>query len=179
VIPTPIPTPVATPPPVAQDDCVVNGLSQKACYLLKIMELGCPLRDQVPANYQAPSRAQIIANLDRCDASAYPTTTPTAAQLSVIQRLIDPNDANFRNYIFTGFYYKPPFTDDFKKYFGVELYNAEYTFCDNYGLPPGAGSIQPKYTGGAYPIENLDAAYAAANVYAGQLNQCVYESKTH
>lgn len=174
VPPTPTPVP-PTPTPVAKDDCIENGLSQKACYLAKIMELGCPLRDSVPAGYKAPSREQIINKLDRCDAQAYPYTAPTAAQMDVINRLIDPNSDAFRKYIFTGLYYKPPYTDEFKKYFGVELYNAEYTFCDSYGLPPGSGSILPRE---AINNDNyvMDKAYKAANVYAGQLNQCVRAS---
>lgn len=179
VVPTPTPVPATpTPVPVAKDDCAEAGLSQKACYLAKIMELGCPLRDSVPAGYKAPSRATILSYMDRCDASAYPYTAPTAAQLDVIQRLINPNDASFRKYIFTGLYYKPPYTDEFKKYFGIEIYNAEYVFCDNYGVPPGSGSILPKEA-----INNdhyvMDSAYKAANVYAGQISACVYDSKSH
>lgn len=185
VAPAPIPgappvvvAPAPTPDSIAKDDCVVNGLSQKACYLMKIMELGCPLRDSVPAGYKAPNRAKIISHMQRCDANAYPYTTPTAAQMDVINRLLDPNSDAFRKYIFTGLYYKPPYTDDFKKYFGVELYNAEYVFCDDYGVPPGNGSIVPKE---AINNDNyvMDKAYKAANVYAGQLNACVSDSKSH
>jgi hypothetical protein len=172
VIATPAPTPV---PPVVQDDCQQAGISQKACYLMKVMELGCPLRDHVPANYVPPTRAEVIANMHRCDAQAYPYTEPTASQLSVIKRLIDPNDASFRKNIFTNLYYKPEYTEDFKKYFGVEVYNAIYTFCDDYGIPPGAGSIMPKEA-----VNNdryvMDKDYKAANVYAAQLSQCVYDS---
>ncbi len=179
VAPTPVPVPpTPTPAPVAADDCVQAGLSQKACYLMKIMDLGCALRDSVPAGYKAPSRATIISYMNRCDANTYPYTAPTAEQLDVINKLLDPNSDAFRKYIFTGLYYKPPYTDEFKKYFGIELYNAEYVFCDNYGVPPGNGSILPKEA-----INNdhyvMDKEYKAANVYAGQIQACVYDSKSH
>lgn len=181
VAPTPQPPPVVVvptpqPPPVVVDDCQVAGLSQKACYLMKIMALGCPLRDNTPANYIPPTQAQVIANVDQCNEASYPYTTPTSDQENVIQRLINPNDDAFRKYIFTGLYYKPPFTDDFKKYFGIEIYTAISTFCYNVGLPTGPGSILPRE---AYTTEGyvMDREYRAANVYAGQLNQCVRASK--
>lgn len=178
-VPTPQPTPVVvvpTPTPVVKDDCQEAGLSQKTCYLMKIMALGCPLRDYVPANYVPPTQAQVIANMDQCSEASYPYTEPTSDQVKVIQSLINPDDEAFRKYIFTGLYYKPPFTDDFKKYFGIEIYTAIYTFCYNDGLPTGPGSILPRE---AYGNENyvMDKEYRAANVYAGQLNQCVRASK--
>ncbi len=183
VVPTPepapvvvAPTPAPTPVPVVKDDCQEAGLSQKSCYLMKIMALGCPLRDYAPANYVPPTQAQVIANMDQCSESSYPYTEPTSDQVKVIQSLINPNDEAFRKYIFTGLYYKPPFTDEFKKYFGIEIYTAIYTFCYNDGLPTGLGSILPReaYGNDSYV---MDKEYRAANVYAGQLNQCVRASK--
>ncbi|RYZ82712.1 MAG: hypothetical protein EOP06_21230 [Proteobacteria bacterium] len=178
VAPRPSPTPVVVAPaptPVPQDSCQQAGISQKACYLMKVMELGCPLRDHTPANYKAPTRAQIIGNMDRCDERAYPTTVMTSSQWTLIQKLIDPNDASFRKLVFTKLYYKPDFTDDFAKYFGVELYNSIYTFCDSYGVPPGEGSILPG-KGVNNTDYQMDEDYMNANVYAGQLNQCVTSS---
>lgn len=170
------PGPTPAPTPVAQDDCEVQGLSQKACYLMKVMELGCPLRDRMPASYRAPDRAEIVANMELCDDTAYPATSPTAAQLELIKRLLDPNDDRFRKYIFTGRYDKPPYTDDFKKFFGIELYNANYVFCDNNGLPP--SMVVPREginNDGFMP----DKDYQAASGYAQQLRQCVWDSKRH
>lgn len=162
-----------------KDVCVANGLSEKACYLMKIMELGCPLRDQVPAGSQNGGRAQLISYLKRCDAKAYPMTTPTTAQWEVIQKLLDPSEASYRKNIFTKLYYKPTATDEFKKFFGIELYNAEYVLCDNYGVPPGAGSIMPKE--GVNPESGFytpNKEYKAANVYAQELQDCIYASKS-
>ena len=175
-VPTPppvvvVPTPVPTPPPVVEtDECKLAGSSEKACYLHKIMLMGCPLRDQHPANYVAPSAKAIASSMDQCTEATYPTTVQTAAMSTVIQALINPKDDSFRKYIFTGLYYKPPYTEEFAKYFGIELYNAIYTFCDRYGVPPGAGSI-------GYNTSALDKAeWVQANKYAGQINSCVMDS---
>jgi hypothetical protein len=94
----------------------------------------------------------------------------------VINKLIDPNSSAFRRKLFTGSYYKPPYTDEFKKYFGLEFYNAGFVFCDNNGVPPGAGTVLPREAyGNEYYV--IDKAYKAANVYAQEINSCVYESK--
>ncbi|MBC7371348.1 MAG: hypothetical protein H7326_07280 [Bdellovibrionaceae bacterium] len=167
VVPTPVPTP---PPVVEKDECKLAGVSAKACYLHKIMFLGCPLRDQHPQNYVPPTAARIVSSMDQCTEATYPTTVQTAAMSTVIQALINPNDDSFRKYIFTGLYYKPPYTEEFAKYFGIELYNAIYTFCDRYGVPPGVDSIQ-------YNRSALDKAeWVQANKYAGQINSCVTAS---
>lgn len=166
-----VPTPVATPAPIVEkDDCKLAGVSEKACYLHKIMFLGCPLRDHHPANYVPPSSANIVSSMDQCNESTYPTTVQTAEMSTVIQALINSKDDSFRKYIFTDLYYKPPYTEEFAKYFGIELYNAIYTFCDHYGVPPGVGSIQ-------YNRTALDKAqWVESNKYAGQINSCVTAS---
>jgi hypothetical protein len=171
VAPTPAPVVVVpTPAPVvvSPSDCQTAGVSTKACYLAKIMEMGCPLRDHVPANYVAPSGKRILGSLDQCTESAYPTTAATAEEMNVIQALINPNDASFRTTIFTGLYFKPPYTDEFAKYFGIELYNAIYMYCDNYYALPGSGSMH------AGPSDSYKSAqqWVDANKFAGQLKEC-------
>lgn len=162
---TPNPTPVVTPTPIAQNDCGVAGLSDKACQLLTVMQMGCQY-----VQGSSASRASILSQLKDCSSSAYPDSSPTASQSTLIQNL--SSSASFSQMLFTGNYYKPPYTDDFKLYFGIEIYNAIYTFCDGNTTIP--GTIYPAGWDGN---SSLPAAYQTASGYAQQLNACVFASE--
>jgi hypothetical protein len=116
---------VPPPPPV---------VSTKAQKLAKIMTMACQIMNKsYPANYSAPSEAQVQSHLLACSPVLYPETQMSSSQTSTMGRLLDTANPSLRQKMFGGLWYQPPYSDDFELYFGLEASEAASVICQNKG----------------------------------------------
>ncbi len=115
------PPPLPPPPP---------QLSQKAQELAKILSLSCSIQNKSdPVGYSNyPTLAQIEKRLESCTTVDYPVTPTSEAQRQTLDRLLSA-DPEMRQKFFSGLWYRPPYTDHFELYFGVESIEARRIFC--------------------------------------------------
>lgn len=102
----------------------------KAQKLAKIMSLACQIPNRsYPADYTAPSAAQIWNHVAACTDELYPETPVSNAQLETLMRLLDTKDQALRNKMFKGLWYQPPHSDHFELYFGINVDEVVYSLC--------------------------------------------------
>lgn len=112
-------------------------LSQKGQYLLDIMTLSCQVPNgSDPKNYKAPTRAQLLSLLNRCSPSLYKDTVASSSQQSVIDQLLSPT-GELRKKMFGGLWYKPPYSDRFETFFGLEVSEVRAMLCYDQGIVRG------------------------------------------
>lgn len=104
-------------------------LSKKAQALLDIMTLSCPVKNKSDLTSYVPTRAEILKKINRASESIYPDSARTAIMETTIAGLTDVNDDSLRQYMFSGLYYRPPYSDAFETYFGIGIAEAKATFC--------------------------------------------------
>lgn len=202
--PTPVPAPVYTstngvcapdsstkllscmscivPPPPVQ----VPPLSVKGSNLLEIMTLGCAVRNgSDPSGYQPPTRAQILAKLNRLSTVLYPDSTMTSGESSTIAGLLSTTSSSLRQRMFGGLWYQPPYSDNFETYFGISIPEARYNLCYNdtqTTFQPSRNVTSEVHSINWYNCSSSSMfcteipSYVQANVYRRQLGNAMYES---
>jgi hypothetical protein len=103
--------------------------SDKGETLAEIIFSQCQIRNgSDPAGYVPPTKEEIQGRLRNCTGSLYPETPFQETEASTIQELLGPNPW-LREKMFHGIYYKPPYSDDFASYFGIEVGETRHIFC--------------------------------------------------
>ena len=158
-------------------------MSLKAKQLMNIMAAVCPINRAYYGNkYAATTIADHLAKLNRCSTALYPASTPDAGQNDVVQRLLN-NDTALQNKMFTGLWYKPPYSDYFETYFGLEVGQAIQVFCEQSVanisgmLVPSSTAPNPYGPVWEYP-DPMPDMYVKANDYRDGLSACISLSKT-
>lgn len=157
--------------------------SEKGQNLIDVMSLGCSVPNKsAPKNYVPPTRDELLARLSRLSPTLYPDSTKSQAQAELIQNLL--NNPQFLQKIFSGQWYKPPYSTAFETYFGLSLSEAVYSICyqdPNSTFSPGSTSeihskeyIDCMYNVGSGCREKTD--YIAANKYRNDLRHAWLES---
>ncbi|QDK38284.1 hypothetical protein [Bdellovibrio sp. NC01] len=157
-------------------------MSLKATQLMNIMATACPINRAYYGNkFAATTIADHLAKLNRCSPTAYPDSAPDAGQNNVVQRLLG-GDSALLNKMFTGLWYKPPYSDYFETYFGLEVGQAIQVFCEQ-SVPNISGILVPSSTApnpygprweSGDPMPDM---YVKANDYRDGLAYCIQESK--
>lgn len=156
--------------------------SQKGQSLVDIMSIACSIPNKsAPANYVAPTKAQLIARLNRLSPTFYPDSVMSALQISTIDGL--KTNPALQQKMFGGLWYQPPYSDAFETYFGLEVKEVVYQLCyqspDSSFTPYNTTLLQSKamidcLVNGSSCQEG--PAYIAGNVYRNQLRTAMKES---
>lgn len=208
--PTPTPPPPPPPEPPAPVSKISNGvcaddsstsvlsclkcdvplnppappqLSRKGQALVDGMAMGCEIRNSSdPVGYRPPTRAEILARLNRLSPTLYPDTAMTGLQRTVVNGLVDTDNSTMRNRLFSGLWYQPPFSDAFETYFGISNAEARYLLCygssSTFGLTSKSYLHSKAYLDCTYTSGSCQesAAYVTANTYRDQLQGAMVES---
>ncbi len=106
--------------------------STKAEKLAQMMFMSCGIQNASDPGSYSPTQHDIYeirSKLQACTAEALPETPLKKDELVTINKMLDKNDASMRNKIYRGLYYRPPFTDHFETYFGVETQTIRQILC--------------------------------------------------
>lgn len=154
-------------------------LSYKAQALLEIMSKACQITNKSdPADYVAPTREAILAQINRCSPSLYRDTTATSTQNSLIQSLVADSDV-LRKKMFGKLWYNPPYSDNFETFFGLDIGEVRGLICyQNSGL---SGAIyDASYYNSPDPFSyKMPKEYIQANQIREDLKNCLTESYRH
>ncbi len=142
----------------------VSQLSAKAQALVDSMYLACQISNKSDHNDFRPTKEQIIEKLNRGSNALYPETTRTAQMELVIQGLTNVADDSLRKTMFSGLWYKPPYSDAFETYFGLAVQEAKSVFCWN------GDKKTPTITDpvGIKSKEYIDCLYNSSNPFSCQ-----------
>jgi len=154
-----------------------SQLSLKAQQLLAAMTNACAIpNNSYPAGYVAPTRAQLLAKINRCSPTLYPDTVPSATQSTLINNLVSA-DATTMQTMWSGLWYQPPFSTDFETYFGLQTDQAAYLFCMG-SVQNVAGTMYPAgYNAGTAGFNyQMPADYVVANTIRQNLENCIDDS---
>lgn len=154
-------------------------MSLKARQLMASMTAACQVYNRSYGSpYTAPVQADHFAKLNRCSALLYKDSAASSGQSSTVSRLVAA-DSSLVNKMFTGTWHQPPYSDHFKTYFGIEVYDAARIFCQQ------NTSVFPGFV---YPADYVDQInrdpfgyklpqeYVLANQYREGLKTCLAES---
>lgn len=127
VLPPPPPPfePPVTPPPAGDD----WDLSSKAKKLIRIMYQACQEKNRSePKGYVAPTRAELESRLRACTPEIYPDTVMTPAEVETIGSLLR-GEKHLYKHMFSGLWYRPPYSDQIDTYFGLGVAEAVQILC--------------------------------------------------
>ena len=154
--------------------------SEKGKALIDIMTIGCSVPNKsAPKGYEPPTRAELIARLNRLSPTFYPDSSMTDGQKKVVHGL--RTDPKLQQKMFGGLWYQPPHSDHLETYFGVTTAEAVYALCYNEtGYTPTTALMSKdfldcQYNGDPYSCREKPE-YVKANGYRVQLNNAMKES---
>ena len=153
-------------------------MSLKARQLMASMTQACGIRNSnYGSSYTAPVRADHLAKLNRCTAALYKDSTATAGQSSTVSQLMAGN-SSLLNKMFGGTWHQPPYSDHFKTYFGIEVYDAAKLFCmqNTSSFPNFVYPVDYADQVNNDPFYKLPQEYVLANQYREGLRTCLAES---
>lgn len=165
---------------------VVNEsqFSRKGKSFIDIMAIGCSIPNRsAPAGYVPPTRDELVRRYNRLSPTLYPDSEMSEYQISVIEGL--KSDTELQNYMFSGLWYRPPKSDAFETYFGLEVAEAVYQVCyqhqDSIFTPYNSTLLLSKeYLDCTYNNNwttcQEQQIYNEANVYRNQLRNAMIES---
>lgn len=146
-------------------------LSEKTHQLLKIMVLSCAVKNgSDPAGYVPPTKEQILKWMNRCDAQVYPNSSPTEIEGQTVEGLL--SSAEFREKIFGGLWFKPPYSTAFETYFGLETKEARYMYCYQTGVIKGTLYDITYYQDRRGEPYRMPKNYVQANSFREGLKSC-------
>lgn len=158
--------------------------SQKGQSLIDIMSIACSVTNKsAPQNYVPPTKAELIARFNRLSPVFYPDSPMSSLQVLTVEGL--KTNPDLQQKMFGGLWYKPPYSDAFETYFGLEVREAVQYICYQSTMT----SFTPYNT---FPLQSkafMDCqyqqnpagcketpAYVAGNLYRDQLRAGMRES---